>query len=266
MQTFIKNRIFVLLLVLAPFAMASCNKDDIKMERAMQVMVTGYNGSEHALQFSIDTTVFDVSVKNGDYIVKPASVLHFYAMYNYPQSRKNKTLVITDTVTKAVIFRQVLPESGSRAHFNFVYIDGKEVPSQPPAADPNTNKLGFFARNPGSNEPIDIFLYRTEENGNEHRAYLAKNVRPNSWTYVDYLAAENFTTKGMHDKAFICFTKAGTTDQWAFQNDETQSRIAASGLYLPLAGEKGLVQQYFFTPGTWALEVSRMFFVPDRAR
>ncbi|RPE12000.1 hypothetical protein EGT74_00130 [Chitinophaga lutea] len=265
MQTFINNTITLLLLALLPAAFTACNKEDVTPGKAMQVLVAGYNSSDHALQISIDTTIYDVSVGNGNYIVKPASLVHFNATHHYEAGRRHKMLVITDTVTKQEVFRQPLPENGTKAYFNFLYIDGKEVPSQPPAADANTNKLGFYIRYAESTDPVDIFLTRTDAtNGQVYRAYLARNVQPNTWAYAAYLAHEQFATVNMLGLASICFTKAGTTDQWAFYDDESKSKMAASSLLLPKAGEKGIVQPYFVAHGTWGLEIGRMFFYPDR--
>lgn len=264
MQTFINNTITLLLLALLPAAFTACNKEVIT-EKAMQVLVAGYNNSDHALQVSLDTSVYNASVRNGDYIIKPASLVHFNATHQYPASRTNKMLVITDTVTKQEVFRQPLPETGSKAYFNFLYIDGKVVPSQPPAADAGTNKLGFYIRYAESTDPVDIFLTRTDAtNGQVYRAYLARNVQPNTWAFAAYLAHEQFATANMLSVASICFTKAGTTDQWAFYDDESKSKMAASSLVLPKTGEMGLVQPYCVVQGKWGLEMGRMFFYPDR--
>lgn len=261
MQTFINNTLIILLLA----AFTACNKDDLSTGKAMQVVVAGYNSSDHALQISLDTTIYDASVNYGSYIIKPSSLLHFNATHRYAPSRQHKMLVITDTVTKQEIFRQPLPESGTKAYFSFLYIDGKEVPAQAPAADPGTNQLGFYVHYTDSNDPVDIFLTRTDAaNGQEYRAYLARNVMPNTWAYATYLADEQFATVNMLSAASICFTKAGTTDQWAFYDDESKSRMAASSLLLPKAGEKGIVQPYFVVHGVWGLEIGRMFFYPDR--
>lgn len=265
MRLFINKTITVLLLTLASVAFMACNKEDLKAGMAMQVLVAGYNNSDHALQISLDTSVYDVSVNNGDYIIKPTSLVHFNATHRYVSGRTNKMLVITDTVTKKEVFRQQLPETGTKAYYNFLYIDGKEVPSQPPAADANTNKLGFYIRYAESTDPVDIFLSRTDAaNGQEYRAYLARNVQPNKWAYAGYLADEKFATINMLSSTNICFTKAGTTDQWAFYGDESKSKMAASSLVMPRAGEKGLVQPYLVVQGKWGLEIGRMFFYPDR--
>ncbi|WP_341837833.1 hypothetical protein WJU16_08185 [Chitinophaga pollutisoli] len=267
MQKILRNRLIVLLLGLMPLVFLACGKDEMAMGKAMQVVVTGYNGSGYALQVSVDTSVYDVTVSNGSYIIKPASILQFYAVHRYDPKRKDMMLVITDTVTKAVVLSKPLPAAGSKAHFNFVYIDGKEIPSQPPVPDPNTNKLGFYVRYMEGDEPFDIFLYRLDETtGQEHRVYFAKNVKANGWVYGDFAGSEWFADKTMYDKAYVCFTKTGTTDQWAFRDSENQSRLSAGGMLLPLLAERGVVQQFFVTPGEYGLEVSRMFFIPDRVR
>ncbi|MBO9153520.1 hypothetical protein ACFOTA_14965 [Chitinophaga sp. GCM10012297] len=263
MQTY-KQHILTLLALL-PAAFTACNKEDLSAGRAMQVLIAGYNSSGHALQVSLDTTVYDASVKAGNFIVKPESLVHFNATHFYATNRQHKMVVITDTVTKQEVFRQPLPASGTKAYFSFLYIDGKEVPSQPPAADPQANTLGFYLRYTGSNDPVDISLTRADATtGQVHRAYLARNVQPNTWAYADYLAHPQFANRQMLEGASICFTKAGTTDQWAFFDDESNSKMSVTSLLLPQAGEKGIVQPYFVVHGVWGLEIGRMFFYPDR--
>jgi hypothetical protein len=94
----------------------------------------------------------------------------------------------------------------------------------------------------------------------EYRTYLAKNVKPNTWIYADYTADEVFGASSILQNSSIYFTKAGTTDQWAFRYEESRSRVSTLGMRLPVTGEKGLVQQYFLVQGTWELERSPLFF------
>src|SRR5690606_22976747 len=128
-----------------------------------------------------------------------------------------------------------------------------------------TNKLGFYIYYPTSNDPFDIFLYRKNNaNGQEFREYIAKNVTPGKWVYVDYAAAENFGTKAFLGNSSVYFTKAGTTDHWAFDNDQTKSTINANGFFLPVADDKGLVQPYFIKPMPYNQGLATLFFYPDR--
>ncbi|HWV68291.1 hypothetical protein [Chitinophaga sp.] len=263
MRKFINYKKAAQLLLLLSVVFIACNKEDQHIRKAMHVVVNGYNGSENALQITIDTTVYA-----GDKVLKPTEKFEFNVAYAYLEKQQQKTVVITDTVTKQVIFSKPLPPNGTKAAINFLYINGKVTEIQPPAADTATNKLGFYIHYTGSETPLDIFLYRLDNsNGMEYRTYLAKNVKPGSWIYVDYLAGADFNTKtNVDDAASLCFTKAGTTDQWAFEDNEFKSRTGVSGMQLPLAGEKGLVQQYLITPGGYMLDYARMYFHPDRVR
>jgi len=254
-------------MLLLPALFAACNKEDLSGDKAMQVVINGYNGGIDELEVSIDTTIYDKNTSNGKFTLKPASVIGFNVTYTYPFAQTQHTLRIKNPATGKVLFSKPLPEEGTKAVFNFIYINGKEVDVNAPAAGANTNKLGFYLHGTESNDPIDIFLYRLDEtNGAEHREYLAKNVVPNIWTYIDYMPTAAFDDKNELDKSSMCFTKAGTIDQWAFQHDEDRSKLPPVGMNLPFKDERGLVQPYFITSGTWALEYSRLYFHPDRVR
>jgi hypothetical protein len=258
---YVKN-IAIIILVAGLFT--ACNKEDMNTGKAMQIVINGYNGGSNALQLAIDTTQYDVSVAYGNYIVKPASLISFNTVYTY-QSDKKRMLTLTDTITKQVVYSGELPSSGTNGLFNYIFLDGKELEINPPAADPATNKLAFYVYYPASNEPFDIFLYRKNNStGQEFREYLAKNVTPGKWVYVDYTATDNFGTKTLLSSSSVRCTKAGTTDKWAFDNDQTKSQMEANGFFLPIAGEKGFVQPYFIKPMPYNQGLSKLFFYPDR--
>lgn len=262
MKQFINYKKAARLLLLLSLVFVACNKDSLDARKAMQVVINGYNGSENALLVTIDTTAY-----TGNKVLAPTAKFEFNVAYTYPGNQQEKIVTLTDTVTQKIIFTKSLPNSGTKAAINFLYLDGKVMEITPPPADTATNKLGFYIHYTLSEMPVDIFLYRLDNNtGEEYRTYLAKDVKPGNWVYVDYVAGEKFGTKGtLDDAASLCFTKAGTTDQWAFEDNEYKSRTTA-GMGLPLAGERGLVLSYLITPGIFQLEYARMFFHPDRVR
>ncbi|MET6999873.1 hypothetical protein [Chitinophaga defluvii] len=244
---------------------AACNKEELEAEKAIQVIINGYNGSANELEVSIDTTRYDKSVANGNFILKPAAMIGFNAVYTYRSPALRSKVTLTDPATGEVFFSKPLPATGTKANFNYIYLDGKVVEVNPPAATDTINKLGFYIHYADSDAPFDIFLYRIDNTtGQEYRAYLAKHVKRGTWIYIDYIPSADFDSKQALSNAKICFTKAGTTDQWAFQDNETMSKLEPSGMGFPVAGEKGLVLPYFITPGSWQLEHSRLFFYPDR--
>lgn len=256
----------IALILLFATAFTACNKENLDMEKAMYVVVNGYNGGANALQMSIDTTEYDVTARSGAYIMKPAAVISQNIVYTYRSSKK-RVLTLTDTITKKVVYSKELPANGSKVAFNFIFLDDKELEINIPAADPATNKLGFYIHHTASNEPFDIFLYKMDTaTGQEFRTYLAKNVTPGKWIYLDYAVPADFGTKQIisTSNASVYFTKAGTTDQWAFDNDQEKSSVPANSLFLPVEDEKGLVQPYFFTPLPYGQGLSRLFFYPDR--
>ena len=256
----IKHIISIIMLALLS-TFAACNKETQDMERAMHIVLNGYNGSAAPWQIAIDTVKYTVT----SYIYKPRTIGNFNIGFPY-KGQKERYLTIIDTVTKKLLYSKPLPQSGSKAAFNFIYVDGREVEVNPPAADAATNKLGFYVHYKVDDTPFDISMYRKDATtGQEYRYYLAKNVKPETWLYVDYLPAENFATSNDLRETSICFTKAGTTDQWAFEDNETKSKIVAFGLLMPVKTQKGLVQPYFVIPGSSELLYSRLFFYPGRS-
>lgn len=247
--------------IILAIAFMACNKEDQNVKHAMHVVINGYNGSGNALQVSIDTTAYDVTAKNGDFIIKPTSLLQFNAVYTYVPNGRQRMVTLTDTITRKVVFSKPLPATGTKASFTYLFVDGKEIGIPEPAADTSTNKLGFYIHFPENDAPFDMILYRRNNNtGEEYRKLLAQNVKPGTWVYVDYIPDEAFGDKNAFRDAYIHFTKVGTTDQWAFQDNESMSKTSAFSMVFPLAGEKGWVQSYFLAQGDWGLESVRLFF------
>lgn len=248
-------------------AMGSCNKEDLSAPKALHVLINGYNGSADELEVWIDTVSYDKTILNGKYTLKPASLVGFNAVHTYRTAKPQGMVTIKESESGKVLLSKPMPATGTKADYYFVYVDGKIQEVTPPVADPTTNKLGFYLHGTESADLVDVFLYRKDNNdGKEYREYLAKNVKPGTWVYVDYLPAVSFKTKNDLSSSGIYFTRAGTTDQWAFTGGETMNRLDAAGMGLPVNDEKGLVEPYFIVPGGWELEKARMFFYPDRSR
>ncbi len=258
------KKYITLLLMLFVSTLAACNKEELNEGKVMHVIVNGYNGSDHELEITLDTTVYRKSIRNGDLLIKPRSISTFNRAYVYYTPQAKGQMTVKDLSNGKVIFSRALP-SGEKADFNFIYLDGKELEIPGQAANPGSNKLGFYLYYPESNDPIDIFLYRKDNgSGQEYRHYIAKNVRPGSWLSIDYTAAADFSTATAMQSTNLCFTKTGTTDQWAFRDNEALSSTNARSQFFPIEGETGLVQSYFITPGGNQLDCSRLFFYPER--
>ncbi|UYQ91442.1 hypothetical protein MKQ68_15220 [Chitinophaga horti] len=256
-----KSNVNICLLFLLLFT--ACNKEELSAEMAAYVVVNGYNGGENGLEIAIDTTRYTAFTK----IVQSAGIIGFGTVYTYRQGQHEQILTVRDTATKQVVFSKTVDLSAAKVAINFTYVDGKTTEYTPPAVDTATNKLLFYVNFPEDEAPFDMFLYRKDAStGEELRYYLAKDVKPGSWITVNYLAAPGFETTVALSNTSIYFTKAGTTDQWAFRDNESVSRMSAGGLYLPVTGEKGLVQPYYLLPKVWQLEHARMFFYPGRAK
>lgn len=249
-----------LLLIGIPFFFSACNKDTPEVERAMHILINGYHGGEHPLVIAIDTTVFDH--KNGDFIIRPQSNIHFTTAYSYKTAKK-RLVTLTDTVTKKVVYSAELPENTIRVNFNYLYFDGKVQAVVPPAADPNVNKLGFYIYDKSVDFPIDISLQKINAtSGDVRKEYIAKNVLPGTWVYVDYLPLKDFDKTADLRSATVHFTKANT-EEWAFEGDETKSKLGAEGFFFPKLNDKGKVQPYFIAPKVPNQIFSRLFFYLD---
>lgn len=90
-----------------------------------------------------------------------------------------------------------------------------------------------------------------------HTVYIAKNVKPGIWAYVDYDTTEGF--KDRDEDYNWYFVKTGITDQWAFNDSEGMSRSGTSLLYVQKNGEKVRVQTYFVTPASNQLDAISLF-------
>ncbi|EDM37750.1 hypothetical protein PBAL39_15034 [Pedobacter sp. BAL39] len=252
------------LFMLVILMLTSCNKEKLDSERALQVVVNGYNGGVNTLEMTIDTTGFGAGISNGKYLLNPSSIIGTSIAYSF-FGEKQRMLTLSEVESKKVVFSKPIPNTGTKAFFNFIYVDGKELEINPPTADASTNKLGFYVQYADSDMPFDIFLYRMNNvTGQEYRYYLAKNVKAKGWIYIDYIAPADFGDKSSLGISSIFFTKTGTVDQWAFQDNEAMSKISASSMSFPLSGETGLVLPFFFAHQQGLLNRSRLFFYPDR--
>lgn len=250
-----------MLLLLTVFT--ACNKEELGAEKALYVVVNGYNGGAHALEIAIDTTRYSATQK----LVQPNEIIGFSTIFTHRRERGDVLLTFRDTLTKQVVFSKPVSLSDNKVSVNFMYLDGKPLEVAPPAADTATNKLPFYVQYTDSDEPFDMFLYRQDANtGEEFRYYLAKNIKPGSWVLVNYVAPPAFMSAAFLNQTSIYCTKAGTTDQWAFGDNEYMSKLSVSGMFLPVNNEKGLVQSYCLLPKDGQLQYARMFFYPDRVR
>lgn len=239
-------RIFGLLVALMMFI--SCSKEEEQM-KAINVEVWGYNVGDAELEMSIDTTTYS------KFITPPNKAVTFSKIYTYPSAKKEVLLKIKDKTSGKDLFQQQLALGTSQLEmfFPFVFMNGKELKVEPAAADPATNKLGFYIHYPQSNDALDIFL----KNEEGQMMSIAKNVKPGTWIYANYLPEEGFKLKDK--KYMLCFTKTGTTDSWYFGDSEGISKVDEFSLLFPKNEEKGLVRTYFVTPGTEQLDVIRLF-------
>ncbi|MBC9934693.1 hypothetical protein [Chitinophaga qingshengii] len=238
-------RLRALLVLLMTFI--SCSKEEIPT-KAINIEVWGYNVGDAELEMSVDTTIY----RNAT--IKPNTTVNFGRVYTYPGIKKEALLKIKNKTTGKDLYQQQLQLGAGELElfFPYVLINGNELKIEPAAADPATNKLGFYIHYPQSNEALDIFL----KNEAGQMMNIAKNVKPGAWIYTNYLPGEGFKDKSK--QYVLYFTKTGTTDAWYFEDSEGKSNIDAFSLSLPKE-EKGLVRTYFVTPGAAQLEVIRLF-------
>lgn len=232
----------VFFFLLLPFL--ACNKEK-EVTKAVSIQIKGYNIGNSELEVTIDSAVYD------KFKTLANKQIDFAKVFTYPSLRNEATLKIRDVVAGKEVYRQQIKLNTSELNrfYSFIYLNGSPLEIKPPASDPSTNKMAFYLHYPQSDDAIDVFL----KNQAGKTAYIAKNIKPNQWAYADYVAAEDLKD------ATIYFTKAGTTDQWAFNSSEQFSKSPIGTMQLPKLGEKGLSCSYFATPSTNQLDVVRLF-------
>lgn len=236
------------LVILLMAGLSACNKE-VDATKAISIEIKGFNVGNAELQITVDTLVY----RNLE--VAPNEELNFGKVFTYPSSKNEVTLKIKDLISGKDVYQQqlILNNSDLERFYQFVLIDGHQLEVKPPAADPATNKVGFYIHYPQSSDPIDVFL----KNPEGEIVYLAKNVQPSTWVYADYLTQAGF--ENPNTNYTILFAKAGTTDVWAFNDNEYMSQSSEDAMFLPQQGQQGLVCSYFVTPGSVDLRVVRLF-------
>ncbi|RZM29576.1 MAG: hypothetical protein EOO88_04420 [Pedobacter sp.] len=234
-------------LAFAVIGMAACNKDELT-QKAVSVEIKGYNIGSGELEVSIDTVVYD------KFRTAPNKLLNFGRVYTYPSSRAQAVLKIKDLASGREVYQAQLDleKNDFERFFPFVLIDGSPLAINAPVVDPSTNKMVFYIHYPQSSDLIDVFM----RNDVGQQVYIAKNVAPGTWTSGDYLTTDGF--RDANKDYTWCFVKAGTLDQWAF-NDEYLSVFRTGTLAVPKNDEKGRVQSYFVTPASNQLDIVSLF-------
>jgi hypothetical protein len=248
MKQIIMNMKRLALFAALVLALSACNKDELST-RAVSIQVRGYNIGNSELEISIDTVVY------GKFKTAANTLLNFGKIYTYPSSKGQALLKIKDvTIGKEVYQNQLeLNAGGLEQFFPFVFINGAALEIKAPAADPSTNKMAFYIYYPQSNDPMDIYM----KNVNGDVVYIAKNVVPGTWGYSDYVTTAGFADANTDYNWY--FVKAGTTDQWAFNDSERMSQFSSGTLSIPKNGEKGKVQTYFVTLASNQVDVVSLF-------
>ncbi|MGN6416233.1 MAG: hypothetical protein ACTHMC_01990 [Pseudobacter sp.] len=231
--------------------LSACNKN-ADVSKAINIQIKGFNVSSSPLEISIDTVVYR------DFKVAANTEVDFSKVFVYPSATNEVSLSIKDANSGKEVFQQqvTLNTSEIERFYQFVLLNGKQLELKPPAADPATNKIGFYIHYPASNDPIDVYM----QNNEGQIVYLAKNITPSTWVYADYNGHEGFNNPNANYD--IYFTKAGTTDVWAFNDDQYMSKSSEDSWLIPQNGVKGRVCSYFITPGTVDLRAVRLFSVP----
>lgn len=229
-------------------ALTACNKDELTT-RAVSIEIKGYNIGNSELEVTIDTVVYS------KFKTAANSLLNFGRIYTYSSGKEQALLKIRDVKTGKEVYQNQLElnKGGLERVFPFVFINGSSLAVKAPEADPSTNKMAFYVYYPQSNDPLDIYM----KNNKDEIVYIAKNIVPGSWGYSEYVTTAGFTDPNTHYNWY--FVKAGTKDQWAFNDSEWMSQCSTGTLFLPKKGEKGRVQTYFVTPASNQLDVASLF-------
>lgn len=238
----------LMLLAIVTAGLASCNKEEIKT-KAVSIQIRGYNIGNSELEVSLDAVVYN------KFKTEPDKQLNFGKVYTYPATQGQALLKIKDVISGKEVYQNQLSLNTPELErfFPFVFINGSPLEIKAPVADPSTNKMAFYIYYPQSNDAIDIFM----KNKAGQTVYIAKNLKPATWAYADYVTTEGF--KDNNEDFTWYFVKTGTTDQWAFNDSEGMSRTGTSLLYIPKKGERGRVQTYFVTPASNQLDAISLF-------
>jgi len=229
-------------------ALLACNKEQ-DVTKAISINIKGYNIGNSELEVAVDDVTYD------KFRIPANQQVNFAKIYTYPSNKSQASLRIKDITPAKEVFQQQLQLNKGEIDrfFPFVIINGTPLEIKPPVADPSTNKVAFYIHYPQSSDAIDIFL----KNNAGQIAYVAKNVKPSTWVYTDYLTDEAF--KDLRSSDMLYFTKTGTTTTWAFRDSEQISKSPIGTLLLPNFAEKGKVCSYFITPSTNQLDMVRLF-------
>lgn len=242
------------ILIISLLALSACNKE-IDTKKAISVTFGGYNISDSTFEISLDTVVYKQN------LMRPNRQIDFSKVYPYFSTKSEVVVHIKNRDTGKMLFEKTLPLNTTELEFFFplVHINGRLVDVPEPAADPTTNKLGFYVHYTESDDPIDIMM----KNMNTGEiAYLARNVKPGTWAFADYLPAAGFLDKNDIGNSILYFTKAGTVDQWAFYDDEYISQAYAFGTFIPHSlYNLNKVQSYFIIPSIsyYQTEIAQLF-------
>lgn len=229
-------------------ALTACNKDEITT-KAVSIQIGGYNIGNSELQVTIDTVVYD------KFKTAPDKLLNFRNVYTYPSTKGQAVLKIKDLVSGKEVYQNTLTLGNKdlERFFPFVFLNGSPLEIKAPAADPSTNKIALYVHYPPSDDALDVYM----KNEKGEMVSIAKNVKPGTWSYSEYVTTTGFTnTSSSYTWHFV---KAGTIDQWAFNDDAYMSQFSTGTLSIPKKGEKGRVQTYFVTPTTNQLDIAALF-------
>ena len=237
-----------MLFIAMAIAVAACNKDEITT-KAVSIQIGGYNVGNSELQVTIDTVVYD------KFKTVPDKLLNFRNVYTYPSTKGQAVLKIKDLVAGKEVYQHTLTLGNKdlERFFPFVFLNGSPLEIKAPSADPSTNKIALYIHYPPSNDVLDVYM----KNEKGETVSIAKNVKPGTWSYSEYVTATGFSNASSNYTWH--FVKAGTVDQWAFNDDAYMSQCSTGTLSIPKKGEKGRVQTYFVTPTTNQLDVVALF-------
>lgn len=222
MKQIISTIRLLVVMVLSSSMFMACNKEE-ELIKAVSIEVWGYNVGDTELEVSVDTVVYR------NFRIQPNKPVSFGKVYKYPSNSLQALLKIKDITSGKAVFQQHLSLGGEdlELFFPLVLINQQPLTINSPVADPSTNKLGFYIHYPQSSDALDIYL----KNESGQMVYIAKSVKPSTWTYVDYILENGFKEAGKNYT--LHFTKTGTTDSWAFQDNEWMSQVYENSLYFP---------------------------------
>ncbi|NML41353.1 hypothetical protein HHL17_29440 [Chitinophaga sp. G-6-1-13] len=176
------NTISRLLLGIATFLLAACNKDNdnfLYQEQVLPITIKGYNATKEQLMVKVDTIVLPTALG------MEGSFTQFEA-FTFKGDQRTVKLNISEKSTGKLVLEKEFKKEDEAATLSFLYMDGKvsDMPEKPAVAPDKISLIYMFMPNVTNySEPVDIVVgkYFVTPKVFEEITRI-KNVKPNEFS------------------------------------------------------------------------------------